>query len=151
MGRTNNRSFISTHFHVSAYFLTVWTYKRTRLTTWVYGMSRRVYYPFTKINTWHTIIPGFPSSSSDPVPHYCNPLCIGSSGIVYWPHNCDNHMYMHKICTFTSPTLKFITNHNKQNVDIDCETFCNLCMTLLLFYLNADHSLTSCNTNNSNH
>ena len=39
MGGANNRSPISAHFCISAYFLTAETYKRMRLTTQVYGMS----------------------------------------------------------------------------------------------------------------
>ena len=38
MGGANNRSFISAHFCISAYFLTAETYKRMRLTTRVYSM-----------------------------------------------------------------------------------------------------------------
>ena len=38
MGGANNRSLISAHFCVSAYFLTAETYKRMRLTTRVYGI-----------------------------------------------------------------------------------------------------------------
>ena len=37
MGGANNRSLISAHFCISAYFLTAETYKRMRLTTRVYG------------------------------------------------------------------------------------------------------------------
>ena len=37
MGSANNRSLISAHFCISAYFLTAETYKRMRLTTRVYG------------------------------------------------------------------------------------------------------------------
>ena len=39
MGGAINHSFISVHFLISAYFLTVQTYKRMRLITRVYGMS----------------------------------------------------------------------------------------------------------------
>ena len=38
MGGANNRSLISAHFCISAYFLTAETYKRMRLTTRVYGI-----------------------------------------------------------------------------------------------------------------
>ena len=38
MGGAINRSFISAHFLLSAYFLTVQTYKRLRLITRVYGI-----------------------------------------------------------------------------------------------------------------
>ena len=38
MGGGNNRSLISAHFCMSAYFLTAETYKRMRLTTQVYGI-----------------------------------------------------------------------------------------------------------------
>ena len=38
MGGAINRSFISVHFLLSAYFLTAWTYKHMRLTTRVYGI-----------------------------------------------------------------------------------------------------------------
>ena len=38
MGGAVNRSFISTHFLLSAYFLTAQTYKRMRLITQVYGI-----------------------------------------------------------------------------------------------------------------
>ena len=37
MGGANNRSLISAHFCINAYFLTAETYKRMRLTTRVYG------------------------------------------------------------------------------------------------------------------
>ena len=40
MGGANNRSLISAHFCISAYFLTAETYKRMRLTTRVYGISK---------------------------------------------------------------------------------------------------------------
>ena len=36
-GRCHKTSLISAHFSISAYFLTIWTYKHMRLTTWVYG------------------------------------------------------------------------------------------------------------------
>ena len=39
MGGANNRSLISAHFCISAYFLTAETYKRMRLTTRVYGIN----------------------------------------------------------------------------------------------------------------
>ena len=39
MGGANNRSLISAHFFISAYFLTTETYKRMRLTTRVYGIQ----------------------------------------------------------------------------------------------------------------
>ena len=39
VGGAINRSFISAHFSISAYFLTVQTYKRMRLTTRVYGIK----------------------------------------------------------------------------------------------------------------
>ena len=39
MGGAINRSFISAHFLLSAYFLTAWTYKHMRLTTQIYGIS----------------------------------------------------------------------------------------------------------------
>ena len=39
MGGAINRSFISAHFLLSAYFLTAWTYKNMRLTTQIYGTS----------------------------------------------------------------------------------------------------------------
>ena len=38
MSGANNRSLISAHFCISAYFLTAETYKRMRLTTRLYGM-----------------------------------------------------------------------------------------------------------------
>ena len=41
MGGANNRSLISAHFCISAYFLTAETYKRMRLTTRVYGSMIR--------------------------------------------------------------------------------------------------------------
>ena len=40
MGGANNRSLISAHCCISAYFLTAETYKRVRLTTRVYGSSK---------------------------------------------------------------------------------------------------------------
>ena len=39
VGGAINRSLISAHFSISAYFLTVQTYKRMRLTTQVYGIT----------------------------------------------------------------------------------------------------------------
>ena len=42
MGGANNRSLISAHFCISAYFLTAETYKRMRLTTRVYGINFHV-------------------------------------------------------------------------------------------------------------
>ena len=43
MGGANNRSLISAHFCISAYFLTAETYKRMRLTTRVYGIMKIPY------------------------------------------------------------------------------------------------------------
>ena len=43
MGDAINRSFISTHILLSAYFLTAQTYKHMRLITRVYGMIVQLY------------------------------------------------------------------------------------------------------------
>ena len=43
MGGANNRSLISAHFCITAYFLTAETYKRMRLTTRVYGSVRYIF------------------------------------------------------------------------------------------------------------
>ena len=58
MGSAINRSFISAHFLLSAYFLTVQTYKRMRLITRVYGNRK-----FHSGHLWPAkcvLIKGFP-------------------------------------------------------------------------------------------
>ena len=53
MGGANNRSLISAHFCISAYFLTAETYKRMRLTTRVYGICISIRVDFKKFgNLW---------------------------------------------------------------------------------------------------
>ena len=50
MGGATKRSFISTYFLLSAYFLTAQSYKRMRLTTRVYGI--KLHYEFYAYTTY---------------------------------------------------------------------------------------------------
>ena len=56
MGGANNRSLISAHFCISAYFLTAETYKRMRLTTRVYGTDLHTCQPVKKKNVEQNLL-----------------------------------------------------------------------------------------------
>ena len=58
MGGADNRSLISAHFCISAYFLTAETYKRMRLTTQVYGLYMKEigYYNVVRVRAGYFLL-----------------------------------------------------------------------------------------------